>query len=37
LILGEFSFLSCLYILVISPLMYSWQIFSPTLWVVSLV
>jgi hypothetical protein len=34
LILGEFTFLNSLYILVISP-MYSWQIFSPTLWVVS--
>jgi hypothetical protein len=34
--LGEFSFLSSLYILVISfCLMCSWQIFSPTLWVVS--
>jgi hypothetical protein len=33
--LGKFSFLSSLYILVISPLMCSWQIFSPTLWVVS--
>jgi hypothetical protein len=29
LILGEFSFLSSLYILVISPLMCSWQIFFP--------
>jgi hypothetical protein len=37
LILGEFSFLSSLYFLVISPLMYNWQIFSPTLWVFSLV
>jgi hypothetical protein len=35
LILGEFNFLSSLYILVISPLMYSSQIFSPTLWVIS--
>jgi hypothetical protein len=35
LILGKFSFLSSLHILVISPLMYSQQIFSPTLWVVS--
>jgi hypothetical protein len=36
LILGEFSFLSSLYILVISLcLMYSWQRFSPTLWVVT--
>jgi hypothetical protein len=30
LFLGEFSFLSSLYILVISPLMYSRRIFSPT-------
>jgi hypothetical protein len=35
LIFGEFSFLSSLRILVISPLMYSQQRFSPTLWVVS--
>jgi hypothetical protein len=35
LILCEFSFLSSLYILVISPLMFSQRIFSPTLWVVS--
>jgi hypothetical protein len=35
LILEEFSFFSSLYILVISSLMYSWQIFSPILWVVS--
>jgi hypothetical protein len=30
-ILGQFSFLISLYILVISLLMYMWQIFSPTL------
>jgi hypothetical protein len=35
LVLGEFSFLSSMHILVISPLMYSQRIFSPTLWVVS--
>jgi hypothetical protein len=35
LILGVFSFLTSLLILVISPLMYSWQIFFPTMWVVS--
>jgi hypothetical protein len=36
LILGDFSFLSSLYILVISPLShYSQQKFSPTMWVVS--
>jgi hypothetical protein len=33
--LAEFSFLSSLYILVMSPLMCSWQLFSPTLWVFS--
>jgi hypothetical protein len=33
--LGEFSFLSSLYILFISLLMCCWQIFSPTLWVFS--
>jgi hypothetical protein len=34
--LGEFSFLSSLYILVsVLCLMCSWQIFSPTLWVFS--
>jgi hypothetical protein len=34
-IFGEFSFLSSLYILVISSLIYSWQIFFPALWVIS--
>jgi hypothetical protein len=35
LIFREFSVLSSLYILVISSLMYSQRIFSPTLWMVS--
>jgi hypothetical protein len=34
--LGEFSFLSSrIFWLLFLCLMYSWQIFSPTLWVVS--